>query len=578
MLKPSLIALLDNQTMNIVNSLILTAYLLFSGLVTADTASLIQQAQQGDANAQVNTGTLYYQGLGVTQSYTEAVKWFELAANQGNAQGQFNLGNMYSQGQGVPQDYSAAVKWFQLAADQGIAEAQRNLGIMYQYGLSVPQDYEQAFKWFQLAASQGNAFGQSLLGTLYQYGLGVPQDYIEAGKWFRIAATQGDAYGQALLGALYYQGQGLPQDYIETLKWSQLAAAQGNSNAQALLGTLYHEGHGIPANDSLAVKWFQLAAAQGHAEAQFNLGVLYENGQGIAKDAVLGLMWIDLAAAQGESNALKYRDTYAIAMSAEQINTAQELTKSCLAVHYKNCETISIKKITKPEVIIAATKQSTTPPVTSYKDKTLIDAALLMAIGLLVFYGLTFGLIGKNKTTATKIARWYGGMGAGLSIAFQTMINQPLWSHAWLIEQALWSIAFFTIGYALIIIKWHLFDKRKKTSEPPPFRNANHERTNPTQSASKNPYAHQEKENQALAFNDKLNALRSNALLCLQLLNLPANASSSQIKSAFKQKMSGCHPDKVSNLADKLKQVAEEETKLLNVAYQTLKKYGYLKN
>ena len=27
-----------------------------------------------------------------------------------------------------------------------------------------------------------------------------------------------------------------------------------------------------------------------------------------------------------------------------------------------------------------------------------------------------------------------------------------------------------------------------------------------------------------------------------------------------------------------LKQVAEEETKLLNVAYQTLKKYGYLKN
>ena len=42
--------------------------------------------------------------------------------------------------------------------------------------------------------------------------------------------------------------------------------------------------------------------------------------------------------------------------------------------------------------------------------------------------------------------------------------------------------------------------------------------------------------------------------------------------------MSGCHPDKVSNLADKLKQVAEEETKLLNVAYQTLKKYGYLKN
>ena len=554
--------------MTLVNTFILITCLLFSGLVTADTASLIQQAQQGDANAQVNTGTLYYQGLGVSQSYTEAIKWFELAANQGNAQGQFNLGNMYSQGQGVLQDYSTAVKWFQLAADQGIAEAQRNLGIMHQYGLSVPQDYTLALKWFQLAAAQGDAFGQSLLGTLYQYGLSVPQDYIEASKWFRLAATQGDAYGQALLGALYYQGQGVAQDYIETFKWSQLAGAQGNSNAQALLGTLYHEGHGIPANDSLAVKWFQLAAAQGHAEAQLNLGTLYQNGQGISKDEVLGLMWLDLAAAQGESNAPKYRDTYAMAMSAEQISAAQELTKACLAVNYKNCATISIKKVTKPEVIIPATKQSTPPPVIAYKDKTLIDAALLIAISLLVFYSVTFGLIGKHKTTAIKIARWYGGMGAGLSIAFQTMINKPLWSHPWLVEQVLWAIAFFTVGYALSILKWHLFDKHKAGS--PPFRGT-------ANRAQSDPYAHQEKANQAIVFNDKLNAIRSNALLCLQLLDLPANASSSQIKLAFKQKMSGCHPDKVSNLADKLKQVAEEETKLLNVAYQTLKKHGYLK-
>jgi TPR repeat protein len=562
--------------MSLVNTFSLIIYLLFSGIVTADTASLIQQAQQGDANAQVNIGTLYYQGLGVTQSYTEAAQWFELAANQGNAQGQFNLGNMYSQGQGVLQDYSAAVKWFQLAADQGIAEAQRNLGIMYQYGLSLPQNYELALKWFQMAASQGDAFGQSLLGTMYQYGLSVPQDYIEASKWFRLAATQGDAYGQALLGALYYQGQGVAQDYIETFKWSQLAGAQGNSNAQALLGTLYHEGHGIPTNDNLAVKWFQLAAAQGHAEAQFNLGTLYHNGQGISKDEVLGLMWMDIAAAQGESNATKYRNTYVIGMNAEQISAAQELTKACSAVNYKNCATLSINKVTKPVVIIPATKQSATPTVSVYKDKTLIDAALLIAIGLLVFYSLTFGLIGKNKTTTViKTARWYGGIGAGLSITFQTMINKPLWTDAWLIEQLLWSIAFFTIGCALSIIKWHLFDKHKP--ESPPFRNASYEKANRAQSAPTNPFAHQENANQTIAFNDKLDALRSNALLCLQLLNLPANASSSQIKLAFKQKMSGCHPDKVTNLADKLKQVAEEETKLLNVAYQTLKKHGYLK-
>lgn len=38
--------------------------------------------------------------------------------------------------------------------------------------------------------------------------------------------------------------------------------------------------------------------------------------------------------------------------------------------------------------------------------------------------------------------------------------------------------------------------------------------------------------------------------------------------------MSRYHPDKVSGLGDKLQQVAEEETKLINAAYQNLKKAG----
>ena len=31
----------------------------------------------------------------------------------------------------MPQDYSEAVKWYRLAADQGNATAQYNLGVMY---------------------------------------------------------------------------------------------------------------------------------------------------------------------------------------------------------------------------------------------------------------------------------------------------------------------------------------------------------------------------------------------------------------------------------------------------------------
>ena len=39
-------------------------------------------------------------------------------ASQGNADAQFNLGVMYDIGQGVPQDDAEAAKWYRLAADQ----------------------------------------------------------------------------------------------------------------------------------------------------------------------------------------------------------------------------------------------------------------------------------------------------------------------------------------------------------------------------------------------------------------------------------------------------------------------------
>jgi uncharacterized protein len=54
----------------------------------------------------------------------------------------------------VPQDYSEAVKWYRLAADQGDAQAQCNLGLMYAAGHGVPQDYVSAYVWLNLAAAE----------------------------------------------------------------------------------------------------------------------------------------------------------------------------------------------------------------------------------------------------------------------------------------------------------------------------------------------------------------------------------------------------------------------------------------
>jgi hypothetical protein len=150
-------------------------------------------AEQGDAIAQHNLGVMYQHGIGVHQSFPEALKWFRKAAEQGKVGSQINLGVMYHEGQGVAQDHAVAFEWFQKAAKQGHASGQNNLGLMYFQGHGVPQDNAEAVKWWQKAAEQGHAGAQLSLGTMYNLGLGVAKNTTEATKWWRKAADQGSS-------------------------------------------------------------------------------------------------------------------------------------------------------------------------------------------------------------------------------------------------------------------------------------------------------------------------------------------------------------------------------------------------
>jgi len=73
--------------------------------------------------AQLKLGAMYYIGLLCTpKDYTQAVKWWQKAAEQGDAAGQQLLGVAYYKGAGVPQDYVEAHKWANLAAGRATGE------------------------------------------------------------------------------------------------------------------------------------------------------------------------------------------------------------------------------------------------------------------------------------------------------------------------------------------------------------------------------------------------------------------------------------------------------------------------
>lgn len=80
-----------------------------------------EKYQKGEQNFQ--KGNQYYRGKTVPQDFTEAVKWYQKAAEQGHYQAQYELGMMYYQGQQVPQDFVKSYTWLLLASAQGKKEA-----------------------------------------------------------------------------------------------------------------------------------------------------------------------------------------------------------------------------------------------------------------------------------------------------------------------------------------------------------------------------------------------------------------------------------------------------------------------
>jgi TPR repeat protein/serine/threonine protein kinase len=224
-------------------------------------------------------------------------------AAEGDAQAQFDLGSRYFNGRGVTQDCKVAVKWIRKAAEQGHVDAQYMLGLCYSKGFGVAKDNAQAATWYRMAADQGYAGAQYSLGGCYFRGEGVGKDTAEAVTWYRNAADQGHAAAQCALGAFYALGKSVDKDAAEAVKLFRMAADQGNAEAQLNLGICCSKGDGVTKAPAEAAGWYRKAAEQGNTKAQINLGFCCERGDGVAKDEVEAYKWYLLAAAHSEAKA-----------------------------------------------------------------------------------------------------------------------------------------------------------------------------------------------------------------------------------------------------------------------------------
>lgn len=277
---------------------------------TTNIVTLMLKAKSGEAEAQNALGEAYYDGKGVTENLTEAVKWFTKAAEQENAKAQYNLGKCYYYGYGVYENYGEAEKWYTKAAEQGYAEAQNSLGYYYEINDLNPK---KAVKWYTKAAEQGLPRAQCNLGICYKNGDGVEKNLEEAVKWYTKAANQEYAQAQYLLGKAYDKGEGVAKNDSEAMKWYLKAVKNNYPQAAYYYGGMLLEGNkqkGITKNIPEGVKYLRKAADLKNLDAINSLvGAYYskmtgENDFGISKYLSYAdfVKYIKIGAEEGDQN------------------------------------------------------------------------------------------------------------------------------------------------------------------------------------------------------------------------------------------------------------------------------------
>jgi uncharacterized protein len=150
------------------------AYKALGDSLSAETGN--RGADLGNAAAMEALARMYFNGVGVAQSDSEAVRYYLLAAEAGDAAGMYSIGVMYDTARGVAEDVNAAFSWFSKSAERGYADGMVSLAWAYYNGRGTAVDKNVAFGWHSKAAALGNGAGLYGLSLMQHEGAGTAQN------------------------------------------------------------------------------------------------------------------------------------------------------------------------------------------------------------------------------------------------------------------------------------------------------------------------------------------------------------------------------------------------------------------
>jgi len=235
--------------------------------------SLLDEAEKGDAKAQVDAGLCYLHGVGgASQDDLQAVYYFQQANDM---RGWFHLGYCQATGTGMEQDEKEGYKLIRKAAKAGYTPACYNLGVCYVSGIGTEKKPSNAVKHFKEAADAGYGPAMYSYALCCADGYGMKEKDTEAALKMLEKASETYAPALARLGFAHQFGLfGLEKDAAKAVSLYDKAAKMNDTDALFQLAVCYANGFGVERDVNRALALFCQAADQGSAAAQYALAVL----------------------------------------------------------------------------------------------------------------------------------------------------------------------------------------------------------------------------------------------------------------------------------------------------------------
>ncbi len=138
-------------------------------------------------DALLQMAAYYANGLGVTKSYKQALKYYQLAADVGSAEGLFYVGLMHQDGHGCKQDYEIARKCYTKAAGMKYPRAFFQLGRCSELGLGVNPDPKEAERYYKKGIALKDPECYLAMASEYIFGNNREPDFKKAQKYIEAA-------------------------------------------------------------------------------------------------------------------------------------------------------------------------------------------------------------------------------------------------------------------------------------------------------------------------------------------------------------------------------------------------------